>query len=127
MERIIDRLDKFMKSSNLNDNQVTVQCNLSIGLLGKARQGKSDLGKKAIDKILSIYQNLNRTWLLTGDGEMFIKSDFSGNEVNGNGNVLGNNNNVHHCDVVNKLTDQNSRLLSIIEEQMEVIKNLSSR
>lgn len=127
MERIIDRLDKFMKSSNLNDNQVTVQCNLSIGLLGKARQGKSDLGKKAIDKILSIYQNLNRTWLLTGDGEMFIKSDFSGNEVNGNGNVLGNNNNVHHCDVVNKLTDQNSRLLSIIEEQMQVIKNLSSR
>lgn len=127
MERIIDRLDKFMKSSNLNDNQVTVQCNLSIGLLGKARQGKSDLGKKAIDKILSIYQNLNRTWLLTGDGEMFIKSDFSGNEVNGNGNVLGNNNNVHHCDVVNKLTDQNSRLLSIIEEQMQVIKNLSSK
>ncbi len=127
MERIIDRLDKFMKSSNLNDNQVTVQCNLSIGLLGKARQGKSDLGKKAIDKILSIYQNLNRTWLLTGDGEMFIKSDFSGNEVNGNGNVLGNNNNVRHCDVVNKLTDQNSRLLSIIEEQMQVIKNLSSR
>lgn len=127
MERIIDRLDKFMKSSNLNDNQVTVQCNLSIGLLGKARQGKSDLGKKAIDKILSIYQNLNRTWLLTGDGKMFIKSDFSGNEVNGNGNVLGNNNNVHHCDVVNKLTDQNSRLLSIIEEQMQVIKNLSSK
>ena len=125
MERIIDRFDKFMKFSNLNDNQVTVRCDLSTGLLGKARQGKSDLGKKAVEKILSIFQNLNRTWLLTGDGEMILKN--SGNEINGNGNVIGNHNEVNHCEVINKLAEQNSRLLGIIEEQMEVIKNLSNK
>lgn len=68
--RIIDRFDKYMEVSGINDNQVTVNCTLSVGLLGKARKGENDLGKKAIEKILSFYQNLNRVWLLTGEGEM---------------------------------------------------------
>lgn len=68
--RIIERFDIYMKNNNLNDNQVTVSCSLSTGLLGKARKGESDLGRKAIEKILSFYQDLNKTWLLTGEGEM---------------------------------------------------------
>lgn len=72
--RIIDRFDKYMTTKDLNDNQVTVSCGLSVGLLGKARRGDSDLGKKAIDKILSFYQDLNRVWLLTGEGEMLKES-----------------------------------------------------
>lgn len=59
-----------MTVNGLNDNQVTVNCGLSVGLLGKARRGDSDLGKKAIDKILNTYQEINRVWLLTGEGEM---------------------------------------------------------
>jgi hypothetical protein len=41
---------------------------LSQGLLGQARSGKSDLGAKTIDKILNAYQDLSRTYLLTGEG-----------------------------------------------------------
>lgn len=59
-----------MTVKGLNDNQVTVNCGLSVGLLGKARRGDSDLGKKAIEKILNTYQEINRVWLLTGEGEM---------------------------------------------------------
>ena len=68
--RIIERLDKYIKFNELNDNQITVNCELSVGLLGKARKGDSDLGKKAIDKILNFYQDINKTWLLTGEGSM---------------------------------------------------------
>lgn len=78
-ERIIDRLDKYMKAKNINDNQITVNCQLSVGLIGKARKGESDIGKKAIEKILNYYQDLSRVWLLTGEGEMckkqFIKAE----------------------------------------------------
>ena len=70
MDRIIDRLDKYMIEKGLNDNQVTVSCGLSVGLIGQARKGKSDIGKKAAEKILSFYQDINRVWFLTGDGEM---------------------------------------------------------
>ena len=45
--RIIDQLDKYMRPfKGINDNQVTKKCGLSVGLLGKARKGESDLGKK---------------------------------------------------------------------------------
>ena len=69
-ERIIDRFDQYMKAKGINDNRVTVNADLSVGLIGNARRGKHDLGKKATEKILSFYQDLNRTWLLTGEGRM---------------------------------------------------------
>ena len=79
------RFDKYMKYRNLNDNQVTVECKLSQGLLSQARTGKSDLGNSTINKILNIYQDLNRVWLLTGEGEM-LNSAYSNNRVTMNGN-----------------------------------------
>lgn len=59
-----------MELKGLNDNRVTIECGLSQGLLGQARSGKSDLGAKTIDKILNTYQDLSRTYLLTGEGPM---------------------------------------------------------
>ena len=70
MRERFERFDKYMKHKGLNDNQVTVECKLSQGLLGQARKGKSDLGTKTIEKILNIYQDLNKVWLMTGEGDM---------------------------------------------------------
>lgn len=64
-----------MAFKGLNDNKVTIECGLSVGLLGKARSGKSDLGEKAIEKILNIYQDLSHVWLLTGEGSMLKTTD----------------------------------------------------
>lgn len=63
------RFDEFMQYKGLNDNQVTVQCSLSKGLLGRARKGLSDLGTNTIIKLANVYGDLNETWLLTGEGE----------------------------------------------------------
>lgn len=68
--RVIDRFDMYMKHKDLNDNQVTVQLGLSTGLIGKARKQGADLGKKSIELILSFYTDINRVWLLTGEGDM---------------------------------------------------------
>ena len=59
-----------MEYKGINDNQVTVNAALSVGLINNARKGEHDLGKKAADKILNFYQDLNRVWLLTGEGDM---------------------------------------------------------
>lgn len=70
----IDRFDKYMNFKGLNDNKVTTQVGLSVGLLGKSRQENRDLSEKAIEKILNFYIDLNRVWLLTGEGEMLNES-----------------------------------------------------
>lgn len=48
---VIDRFINYMEYRGLNDNQVTVDCGLSVGLIGKARKGKNDLGRNTIEKI----------------------------------------------------------------------------
>lgn len=70
MRERMQRFDQYMKYKGLNDNKVTVQCNIGVGVIGQCRAGKSDLGAKTISKILGRYQDLNRVWLLTGEGEM---------------------------------------------------------
>ena len=70
-EKIIDRFSKYMKTKGLNDNKVTIEVDLSVGTLGKSRKENRDLSAKNVEKILNYYQDLNRVWLLTGEGSMF--------------------------------------------------------
>ena len=72
MTRAIDRFDAYMASVGLNDNKVTVQLNLAVGLIGKSRKPGRDLSRPVIEKILACYTDLNGVWLLTGVGEMLI-------------------------------------------------------
>lgn len=67
---IIDRLESFMAHFRLNDNQLTVNAGLSIGLIGKAKKTRSGLNADSIEKILHSYPTLSADWLLTGRGEM---------------------------------------------------------
>ena len=73
-KRCIDRFDKYMIYSGLNDNQVTKDAELSVGTIGKSRQPNRDLSSRVLNKLLETYPNLNRVWLLTGEGTM-LKAD----------------------------------------------------
>lgn len=74
MERKIDRLLEYLGYKGISENKATVDCQLAQGLLYRAKTGKSDLGGKAIEKLLVQYPDLNRVWLLTGEGEMLTTS-----------------------------------------------------
>lgn len=68
--RKIERFLQYIDFKGITENRATVECGLSQGLLHQAKSGKSDLGYKTIDKILDKYQDINKAWLLTGEGEM---------------------------------------------------------
>lgn len=74
MERKIDRFLQYLEYKGITENKATVDCGLSKGLINQAKNGKSDLGNKAVEKVLIFYQDLNKVWLLTGEGEM-LNSD----------------------------------------------------
>ncbi len=107
MEKIIDRFDKYMVSKGLNDNKVTVQLGLSVGLLGKSRKIDRDLSKGAIEKILNFYSDIEEVWLLTGEGKM-LKEDKKNMPVESKAVI-----------------DNISKALDIIQSQQEAISKLS--
>lgn len=67
---IINRLDAYKDHKGLNDHQITVQCGLSIGVIGNARKSGKGMSSPNVEKILLTYKDLNARWLLTGEGEM---------------------------------------------------------
>jgi len=67
-------LDKFMKYKGLNDNKITIEANISNGIIGKGRK-RGALSQDNISKILHTYPELNANWLLIGEGKMLKNQD----------------------------------------------------
>ena len=66
----IERLQYYMQEKGINDNQMTVNAGLSVGLIGKAKSSTKGMNATNIEKILLAYPDLNSDWLLTGRGDM---------------------------------------------------------
>lgn len=131
--RRIDRFDEYMKYSGLNDNKVTNQLGLSIGILGKSRKEGRDLSDRVIDKILKFYGDLNHIWLLTGEGEMLSESNVQTSEGNVGSGIVGNNvqggginnNHVNGGGISQNDDDVLHKMLDIIREKDAEIRRLT--
>lgn len=66
-ESVKERLLKFLKEKKLGRNKFEAMCGLSSGYLTKLRHCPS---AKKLAQILEAFPDLNRAWLLTGEGEM---------------------------------------------------------
>lgn len=75
MKRKIDRFLAYLEHKEISENKATVDCQLSQGLLYRAKTGHADIGNKAVEKILSTYSDLSRVWLLTGEGSMLVETE----------------------------------------------------
>lgn len=68
--RRIDRLDKYLNFKGISDYRATLDAGLSKGVIGKSRENNRDLSNKVVEKLVEVYSDLNKVWLLTGEGEM---------------------------------------------------------
>jgi len=62
-----------MAAKKLNDNKVTHELGFSVGTIGKSRLEGRDLSKKAVQRILAVFNDLDENWLKTGEGEMICE------------------------------------------------------
>lgn len=82
MSDFFERLDKYMEYKGLNDNRITVETGISVGLIGKGRK-RGGLSQENISKILYKYPDLNANWLFRGEGNMLNEERiFSSSEIN---------------------------------------------
>ncbi len=88
-----DRIKAILEYYNLSVNEFVAQTKVKTGqavydlLSGKTKS----ISQSMEDKILSCFQDIDRVWLLTGEGEMLVNSgisasiDGSHNQINGHG------------------------------------------
>lgn len=119
--RKIDRFDKYMAYSGLNDNKVTTQLGLSVGVIGKSRQEGRDLSGKVLEKILNYYNDLNGMWLLTGEGEMLNNS-----EQNGLSSVTVDVNWEERAKLWEKIAGERLTIIELLKDKIKTLENALS-
>lgn len=83
---IKERIEIFIEHQGIRRSVFEKSCGLSNGY---TRNLKENPSATKIEDILNAYPELNRVWLLSGDGEMLKESVTNVGEVSGNGNMIG--------------------------------------
>ncbi|GAA4760814.1 MULTISPECIES: S24 family peptidase [Flavobacterium] len=72
---VSDRLGQYLDKKGISYYAFENSLNAGRGSISKAvKEGKS-IGSNMLENILTIYNDLNPTWLLTGEGEMFKSNE----------------------------------------------------
>jgi hypothetical protein len=75
-----DRLIKFVETKSLSVAEFERRCSLSNALIGNI---KGSISQNTLNKISSVYPDLNKDWLLHGEGDMLKQpSEYKYNEQN---------------------------------------------
>lgn len=75
METFIERLQQYMRYKGVNDNQFTLSCDLSVGLIGKLKKSGGGMSSTSLEKVLRCYTDLSPEWLITGRGNMLLPKE----------------------------------------------------
>ncbi len=120
----------FVKAKKLSMKEFEKACNLSSGYVTSMRKG---YGQEKLNNVLTAFPDLNREWLVYGEGEM-LRSPIT-QESNGDHNtqVAGNHNHVEPPHGIEKALDEiaaQRKLVSKAQEQIDrlltVIENLTN-
>lgn len=150
MESIKDRIIKFIRYRGLRVKQFENICGLSNGYINSMRKG---FGREKLENVLSMFPELNRDWIVYGEGEMLKPNTQSHTIISGTGNINNNSinspieNSVFHCcneehasaeieklkkqvdelrEKCNILLDQNKNLINEKQFYQDHIKQLMS-
>lgn len=80
METIItdsERMQTILDEIGISSYRLTQEINLSSGAIYHVLSGKNKLSKNIIDKICTLYPDVNKKYLLKGIGEPMIESNIS--------------------------------------------------
>jgi phage repressor protein C with HTH and peptisase S24 domain len=80
---IIDRILQLIKHKEISRRKFYIETGLSNGFLDKVK----DIGASKIEHILNAYPEVSMEWLLTGNGDMILKSHKFGGLNTKNGSV----------------------------------------
>ena len=121
---IKERTYEFIRYKGLTVKSFEEKCNLSNGYVSSMRKG---FGKDKLNNVLKEFPELNRDWLLYGEGEMLVTPVVQNNK-NGD-NIQGASVTIHkaegdYLDIIKGLTSQLSKSQEQVSKSQEQIDRL---
>lgn len=119
-----DRINEFRRLKNLSSRGFESRCGLSNGYL---RQLRNSPTADKIEIILSAFPELNREWLMTGEGEMMRSRISQTSHGNNSPNIAGDNNTLVDSGLLSKALDEISELRKSLCEALRVNQQNTDR
>ena len=76
MENIAERIKKVRKGLNLSQQEFAESLELSQGVISSIENGRRNVSRNVLES-LGLKHRINATWVLTGEGEMFLPRQIS--------------------------------------------------
>ena len=122
-QSVKDRLKIYIKYLGIGQSKFEKQCNLSNGYINNS---KGNFGASKLEYILKLHPELNREWLLTGEGEM-LKSPVQEARGDNNTQIAGNSNNVNTSAEMQIALNEISEMRKLVQEQVRINKEQTDR
>ena len=119
-QTVKDRLKDFIKYLGIGQSKFEKKCNLSNGYINNS---KGNFGASKLEYILKLHPELNREWLLYGEGEM-LKSPVQEIKGDNNTQVIGDGNHVSTPSTLDKALDEIAAQRKLVEKSQEQIDRL---
>ncbi len=123
-----DRIKAILDYYHLSVNEFVAETRVKTGqavydlLSGKTKS----ISQSMEDKILSCFQDVNRAWLLTGEGEMIKPSVQQMLNGDNNTQIAGNNNHVNLPSTLDKAINEIAEQRKLVAKAQEQIDRLIS-
>lgn len=114
--KLIDRLQLYIEFKDISLNAFDKSIDASNGYTGKQIKNKGSIGGDVLEKIFSIYTDLDPDWLCTGKGKMIRTEDKISQQGDG----------PPECVLCKEKDKRIGDLYKIIETQAKLIDKLES-
>lgn len=122
---VIERIYLVIEKTHLNVSEFSESIEVSNGYFAKQKLGKGNVGSQIIEKIVSVYPQVNADWLISGRGKMFYDDSKNNNtdvKLNYKQNVLD-----ESCEPYCKTVNNETRdfFFELLERKEKEIKELN--
>lgn len=119
-----ERLVKFLKYKGLSQKKFEETVGLANGYVNNIRRSVTS---EKLQQIVRCFPDLNKAWLLTGEGEMIRQEKESSTTINDqHTSVEGNSNQVNATSTLDKALDEIAAQRRLVEKAQEQIDRLIS-
>lgn len=120
MNTIKDRTIKFIDFKGIKKKTFEQKCGLSTGYITSMRKG---FGSDKLNNVLTAYPELNREWLLYGEGEMLNKEATEATETSAPAPATTANTQSENTTAIAALKDTVDKLLDTLNRQMTILED----